>query len=155
MPEERLKTVRQQLDDIENFHKWRWRVLVFFGVILTVGFLVGSIAFVKNQNRLNDIATKNRALVADVALLSTQTNTLARSHGTVLCGLKSNIEKRIEEEEARIARTEKFINDLKTGKRPPIPGITLADLLLSKASLERDLRRDQTALEDFSQLTCG
>jgi hypothetical protein len=148
MPEERLKSVREQLDDIENFHKWRWYIVLAWNIFLAIAFLVGTISFARNQDRLNNLAKDNRTLIRQnehLALqakqLAAQTRVLTVNHEHIFCGLKQNVV-------GRIKSSEKYLSDIRSGKRQPIPGITPADIAVG-------LARDRQALEDFERLKCG
>lgn len=68
-------------------------------------------------------------------------NRLAAENHNVLCAFKHDREESAE-------RTRTFISELKSGIRPPIPGITVADL-------ERTLANIDSTLKALRQLDCS
>lgn len=89
------------------------------------------------------ILTSGFAAVAIILLaltLGLRNSDLTRIE-SVLCTFKHDLE-------ARSANTQAFINDLRSGRRHPIPGITISDL-------ERSRDAQQSTLNSLSDLKCG
>lgn len=105
--------------------------LSFFAVI---GF--GAWAAVDARNR----ADTNRMLIARLAVEEARVRELTRSTHDALCSFKLDLRQRAD-------NTASFIAEIEEGTRPPIAGISIADL---KRSLEIQL----STLASLSDLNC-
>lgn len=83
------------------------------------------------------------AIVVAVGLRAQDQNRideLARSTNDALCDFKHNIEN-------RVAITQQFYDDIRAGRRPPVPGISDSDL-------QRSIDTQRSALVSLSDLDC-
>lgn len=82
----------------------------------------------------------NLLLVAALAVAGTYTYTQTSEAERALCALRLNLE-------VRVADSEKYLADVRAGKREPVRGITEADIRTS-------IRNQRQTIDALSELDC-
>lgn len=115
-------------------------VSLSFGVLILVAFVVTSCQGYQVRE-VRKVARENKEHV-------TMTN-------AALCSFRGNLSNRAAADAAQVERTEKFIADIRSGRRPPIVGIPLEELEISLANQRHELADEQATLKSLSSLLCN
>lgn len=114
-------------------------VSLSFGVLLLVAFVVTSCQGYQVRE-VRKVARENKEHV-------TMTN-------AALCKFRGSLSSSAVADAERVVRTEKFIADIRSGRRPPIVGIPIEELEISLANQRRELDDEQATLKSLSALPC-
>ena len=73
----------------------------------------------------------------------------------VLCTMRSDIAKRKAEDQKNVARSLEYLSDVRSGRRPPIKGITSQDILRGIQDRQKSIVARQDTLDAIdAELTC-